>query len=71
MPEREKKRVGRDRTANFRTPELCGGIFSIDKEFFFKTGGYDDKMTFYAAENIEMVSIKSTIQNVVLIRIFL
>lgn len=39
---------------NIRTPEFAGGIFSIDREYFFDIGGYDKNMTYYAAENIEM-----------------
>lgn len=52
--ERETKRINNSELANLRTPEFAGGVFSIDTQFFRDLGGYDDKMTFYAAENIEM-----------------
>lgn len=54
MPKREIDRNHGDRTANVRTPEFAGGIFSIDREYFYDVGGYDDKMTYYGGENVEM-----------------
>jgi len=38
----------------FPTPTMCGGLFSIDREFFFKMGAYDRGMDVWGAENLEM-----------------
>ena len=41
-------------TAPFRSPTAAGGLFSIDREFFFHLGGYDLKMDFWGNENVEL-----------------
>lgn len=33
---------------------MVGGLFAIDRELFFKFGGYDDDMTYYGGENVEL-----------------
>ena len=37
-----------------KTVAMAGGLFAIDKKFFFEIGAYDDKMEFWGGENIEM-----------------
>lgn len=32
---------------------MVGGIFSIDREYYFEVGAYDDEMVYYGGENIE------------------
>ncbi|XP_043269571.1 LOW QUALITY PROTEIN: polypeptide N-acetylgalactosaminyltransferase 5-like [Venturia canescens] len=54
IPEREKKRINGDYTAPFRTPTMAGGLFSIDKDYFYEIGSYDEKMLIWGGENIEM-----------------
>ncbi len=44
----------------FYTPAMAGGLFSIDKENFFRLGAYDEDMEFYGAENVEM-SLRVTV----------
>ena len=36
------------------TPIIMGGLFAIDKEFFFASGAYDDQMMIWGGENVEM-----------------
>lgn len=42
VPERELNRTKRDVTAPIRTPTLIGCAFSIDRDFFFEIGSYDE-----------------------------
>lgn len=43
-----------DRTAPLRTPTMAGGLFSIDKEYFYELGAYDEGMDIWGGENLEM-----------------
>jgi len=36
------------------TPTMAGGLFSIDREFFYQMGAYDRGMDVWGAENLEM-----------------
>lgn len=47
-------RRGGDRTAPLRTPTMAGGLFSIDKEYFYEIGSYDEGMDIWGGENLEM-----------------
>lgn len=44
VPSREMQRRNNDRTAPLRTPTMAGGLFSIDKEYFYEIGSYDEGM---------------------------
>ena len=40
-----------------RTPVMPGGLFAMDRAFFFKIGdgiGYDEGILYYGAEHIEL-----------------
>ena len=37
-----------------RSPAMSGGVFAIDKEYFFEIGAYDPGMKIWGAENLEM-----------------
>ena len=38
----------------FPSPVMIGGLFAIDREFFWKSGSYDKQMLFWGGENVEM-----------------
>ena len=44
----------------FRSPTIAGGLFSIDKSFFYEIGLYDPGLEIWGAENMEL-SFKVTI----------
>lgn len=47
-------RRGGDRTAPLRTPTMAGGLFSIDRDYFYELGSYDEGMDIWGGENLEM-----------------
>lgn len=54
VPQREILRRNNDRTAPLRTPTMAGGLFSIDKDYFYELGSYDEGMYIWGGENLEM-----------------
>lgn len=54
MPEREAKRRAYDKSLAARTPTMAGGLFTIDRNYFYELGTYDEGMDIWGAENLEM-----------------
>ena len=54
MPQREMDRRNGDRSQPLRTPAMAGGLFSIDREYFYEIGSYDEGMDIWGGENLEM-----------------
>jgi polypeptide N-acetylgalactosaminyltransferase len=61
VPQREMQRRGGDRTAPLRTPTMAGGLFSIERDYFYELGSYDEGMDIWGGENLEMSFRVSTI----------
>lgn len=54
VPERERQRVRPQSVEPLRQPIMAGGLFSIDRAFFYEIGSYDEGMEIWGAENVEM-----------------
>jgi len=37
-----------------RSPTMAGGLFAMDREYFYEVGSYDDQMDIWGGENLEM-----------------
>lgn len=54
IPKRFLGKLHSDRTAPIMAPAMAGGLFAIDREYFYELGSYDEKMKIWGGENLEM-----------------
>ncbi|XP_019851218.1 PREDICTED: polypeptide N-acetylgalactosaminyltransferase 11-like isoform X2 [Amphimedon queenslandica] len=54
IPEYEQKRRGHDETREVYSPTMAGGLFAIDRSYFFEIGAYDMGMDIWGGENLEI-----------------
>lgn len=38
----------------FKTPAMAGGLFSMERDYFFELGSYDEQMQIWGGENLEL-----------------
>ncbi|ESO00152.1 hypothetical protein HELRODRAFT_113279 [Helobdella robusta] len=50
----EMVRRNGDNTVPLRTPTMAGGLFAIDRNYFYEIGAYDPGMIIWGGENVEM-----------------
>ncbi|XP_064455998.1 polypeptide N-acetylgalactosaminyltransferase 1-like [Ornithodoros turicata] len=54
VSERELKRRKGIPTEPIKTPVMAGGLFTIDRDYFYDLGSYDDQMNIWGGENMEL-----------------
>ncbi|CAF0762122.1 unnamed protein product [Didymodactylos carnosus] len=54
VPQREEIRRNHDRSLPLLSPTMAGGLFTINREYFYEIGSYDPGMEVWGGENLEM-----------------
>ncbi|UJR16353.1 hypothetical protein I4U23_003257 [Adineta vaga] len=54
VPQREELRRNRDHSLPLLSPTMAGGLFTINREYFYEIGAYDPGMEVWGGENLEM-----------------
>ncbi|XP_031629086.1 polypeptide N-acetylgalactosaminyltransferase 13-like [Contarinia nasturtii] len=54
LPQKTLNFMKMNRTAPIPNIAMAGGLFAIDREYFYSLGAYDEKMTIWGAENTEI-----------------
>lgn len=50
----ELKKRTTDLSGPFPSPAMAGGLFAIDRNYFYEIGTYDDQMKIWGGDNLEM-----------------
>lgn len=50
----ELRKRNSDMTKSFPSPSMAGGLFSIDRDYFYEMGTYGERMKIWGGENLEM-----------------
>lgn len=50
----ELKKRSMDLSSPFPSPAMAGGLFYIDKDYFYKIGSYDDQMKIWGGDSLEI-----------------
>lgn len=53
LPDYERERRNSDADP-IRSPTMAGGLFAIDRTYFYEIGSYDTEMSYWGGENVEM-----------------
>lgn len=54
VPNREEVRRNYDHSMPLLSPTMAGGLFTINREYFYEIGAYDPGMEVWGGENLEM-----------------
>ncbi|UJR30128.1 hypothetical protein I4U23_017669 [Adineta vaga] len=54
VPNREEVRRNYDHSLPLLSPTMAGGLFTINREYFYEIGSYDPGMEVWGGENLEM-----------------
>jgi polypeptide N-acetylgalactosaminyltransferase len=54
IPDYEQERREHDETREVKSPTMAGGLFAIDRNYFYHIGAYDMGMNIWGGENLEI-----------------